>query len=85
MLAGSTHCLEVPTNLQPFIEAAMSRLGYLHPDWRLRVDGAEISAEIVGEGPQEILREIRYALYREKILAETLDMRRDLLRMIARS
>lgn len=85
MPARSTHRLEVLGNLRPFIETAMSRLGYLHPDWRLRVDGAEIAAEVYGEGPQEVCREIRYALYREKVLAETLDMRRDLLRMVSRS
>lgn len=78
--------LQVTEDREPFAAAALSRLGYLHPQWSLRTEPSAIIAE-VDESASEgaVVREIRYALYREKILAETMDMRRDLLRMVARS
>lgn len=69
----------------PYIQSALTRLGYLHPSWRLKISDMTITATIpTAESPDTVLREIRYAIYREKIFAETMDMRRDLLRMVAR-
>lgn len=77
---------EVPEDLRQFSVLAVSRLGYLHPNWRLRIDASTIAVEApADESVETVAREIRYALYREKIMAETMDMRRDLLRMVSRS
>jgi len=76
----------VPHALQPFAAIAVERLAYLNPNWRLLLEASVIVAEVPsGESEEPIARGIRYALYREKILAETMDMRRDLLRMVSRS
>lgn len=82
----SNHRLEFHEDLRPFAAAALSRLGYLHPNWRLRVDASTIAVEVLDDEPEEaIVREVRYAIYREKILAETMDMRRHLLHMVSQS
>lgn len=82
----SNYQLEVAESLRPFIATAVERLSYLHPNWRLRIEASTITAEVADTESKEVVaREIRYALYREKILAETMDMRRDLLRMVSGS
>lgn len=86
MQPQSTHRVEVPEDLRPFAATALSRLGYLHPNWRLCIEASTIAVEAPADESEEVvLREIRYALYREKILAETMDIRRDLLLMVSRS
>ncbi|MBS1164334.1 MAG: hypothetical protein H6R00_359 [Proteobacteria bacterium] len=85
MQPQSTHRVEVAEDLRPFAATALSRLGYLHPNWRLRIEASTIIADVAdAESVETIVREIRYALYREKILTETMDMRRSLLRMVSR-
>lgn len=86
MQSPSTHQLEVAESLWPFVATAINRLGYLHPNWSLQLEASAIIVEALGDESGELVaREIRYALYREKILTETMDMRRDLLRMVSRS
>lgn len=86
MQAPSNHRLEVPEVLRSFTAPAVNRLGYLHPNWTLRIEASIITVEVTDAVSEEIVaREIHYALYREKILADTMDMRRDLLRMVSRS
>lgn len=69
----------------PHVHSALTRLGYLHPTWHLQISDITlvVTAPTV-DSPEAVLREIRYTLYREKILAETMSMRRELLRMVAR-
>ncbi|MFT3988985.1 hypothetical protein [Aestuariivirga sp.] len=77
---------EIPEPLQPFIEVAIGRLGYLHPEWTLSTTEAKISMDAAqGLDLGKARREIFYALYREKIYAETLSMRRSLLAAVAGS
>lgn len=86
MQSPSVHQLEVAEHLRSFAAPAVHRLGYLHPNWDLRIEASAIVAQApADESAELVVREIRYALYREKILAETMNMRRDLLRMVARS
>jgi len=70
----------------PYADAALARLGYLHPDWQITRTGNEL---LVRSGDpvdrNAVRRDIKFVLYREKILAETLDLRRGLLRMVAGS
>lgn len=81
----SVYQFAVAEGLQPVAETALERLRYFHPDWMLRIEASTIIADVHNTQYQEAAREIRYALYREKILTETMDMRRELLRMVARS
>lgn len=86
MQPQSIYQLQVPEDLQPFAALAVNRLGYLHPKWCLQIDTSAIVAEASGdESGQLVAREIRHAIYREKILAVTMDMRGDLLRIVSRS
>lgn len=66
-------------------EAAALRVAYLHADWVLTWDATAIKITgPAGVDPADIRREIAYALYRERILAETMDMRRGLLALVQR-
>ena len=75
----------VPLSLQPYAEAAVTRLSYLYPSigFVLYDDCIEVSG--TGDVSTEtIAKEINYALYREKVFAETLSMRRDLISGVMR-
>lgn len=64
---------------------ALARLGYLFPDltFRKTSDGVEVVGEL-GHRAETIAKEVRYAFYREKIYAETLPMRRQLIDAVTR-
>ncbi len=75
--------VEVAERFRPYTDAALARLQYLYPkiNFVLIADGIEVSGNI--DIPSETLsREIHYALYREKIYAETLPMRRALIEAV---
>ena len=63
-----------------YVEAALVRLRYLYPatDFTLTPQGIEVLTP-ADVSPETLLREVHYALYREKIFAETLPMRRALV------
>ncbi len=66
-----------------YANAAVARLRYLFPTIAFEVEGDGIRAD----GPCEIdeaalQREIHYALYREKIYAETLSLRRSFIEAV---
>lgn len=75
----------IPALLQPYSELAIARLGYLYPAARFALcdDYIEVTGEFdVTE--ETIAKEINYALYRERIFAETLSMRQDLISAVTR-
>ncbi|BBE72981.1 hypothetical protein [Oharaeibacter diazotrophicus] len=68
---------------QPVLDAALTRLRYLHPGWGFEAaDGGILVSIPDGQGASDVEREIAYALYRERILSETMDMRRSLLDLV---
>lgn len=75
--------VEVP--FRPHIASAVTRLRYLFPALRFEVaaDGISVTGE-VGARSDALAREIQYALYREKIYAETLPMRQALVETVTR-
>jgi hypothetical protein len=66
----------------PFVESALARLRYLYPDARfdLREGGIRIAA--ARHGVEAIARDVSFLLYREKIYAETLPLRRALVEAV---
>lgn len=70
----------------PHAETAITRLGYLYPTLQFAIanDGIEIAGN--SEQPTDHLRrEVMYAVYREKILADTLPLRSALLAAVTES
>jgi hypothetical protein len=66
--------------MQPHAEAAVTRLGYLHPSLRFLISADGIAIDGTSEeGPEHLRQEVLYAVYREKIFAEALPLRRALL------
>ena len=62
----------------PHLPSAATRLGYLYPKLCFEVTAAGM--EVSGEFDESILRrEILHAVYRERIFAETLPLRRTLI------
>jgi hypothetical protein len=67
----------------PFVEPALARLGYLFPKVEFVFEGSAIAIkDTFGAPPETVAREVRYALYREKIYAETLPLRRALVEAV---
>lgn len=79
------HTVEVniPDEMKPYLGAAIARVGYLHPDWTALASDAGARLEIADEeSAAQARREVLYAVYREKILSQTMEMRRALLRAV---
>jgi hypothetical protein len=75
----------VASALKPHVSAALLRLGYVYSNVTFTFSGEHIDA--ASETPfdlEHLRREISYSLYREKIYAETLDMRRSLIGAVTR-
>lgn len=71
--------------LKSYADLAIGRLKYLYPavQFSLAPDGIEATGD-AGVPSEKLSREIHYALYREKIYAETLSMRRSLIEELTR-
>jgi hypothetical protein len=71
--------------LRLYAESALARLRYLYPALTFSVapEGIEVKGEM-DTAPEELQRAIHHALYREKIYAETLPMRRALMEAVTR-
>lgn len=76
---------ELPETMQAYAEGTRLRLSYLYPflQFDLRENGLEVSGHFPA-GIDALRREITYSLYRERIFAETLPLRRGLIEMVSR-
>lgn len=85
-MAESSETVRVPAwDFAPeYVRAALMRLGYLHPEWSIEFSPAQIEVAGATESAEQVRREVHYAIYREKILSETMDMRRSLLEAVSR-
>ena len=76
--------LKAPPSLAPYLDGALMRIGYLLPDVVFERDGN--SSAVAAYLPEDsaldrapaVRKEFFYALYREKIYAETLEIRKQL-------
>ena len=70
--------------LRPHAELATARLGYLYPKMTFSHKAGTIVVSNDTEIHEiKIRRDVLYALYREKIYAETLSMRQSLVAMVS--
>jgi hypothetical protein len=73
-----TTIVAVEPTFRLHLASATTRLGYLYPDLVFTVIDEGVA--VTGEGEESILRrEVLHAVYREKIFAETLPLRRTLI------
>lgn len=84
-----THLLDVaidiPEAMRGYIDAAITRVGYVQVRWVIsRVENRIVVRSTADASESDIRREVLYAVYREKILSETMDMRRALLETVTR-
>jgi hypothetical protein len=72
--------------LRPYADLATVRLGYLYPkiSFSCQVETILVSSKTEID-EIKIRRDVLYALYREKIYAETLSMRQALVTMVSAS
>jgi hypothetical protein len=78
--------LSIPVSevLRPFAELVVARLGYLYPKMIFSYQAPAILVSSDSEIDElKIRRDVLYALYREKIYAETLSMRQSLVAMVS--
>jgi hypothetical protein len=71
--------VEIGPKLLPHADAAIVRLSYLYPDVQFSLVADTI--EVFGVKPSDqaaLKKEVAYAVYRERIYRETLDIRKSL-------
>ena len=77
-----TFTIEVVEHFQDFAASAILRAGYLYPDSNFDLRNGKIiveSSDDTANSPERIERDFRHLLYREKIYAETLGLRHQLI------
>ena len=75
--------IPISRELITYAETVIVRLGYLYP--KLQFDITDGGIEAVGDGivdTETLRRDVQYALYREKIYAETLELRIALVKAV---
>ena len=84
MTAPYSDTIPVAAIFRPMVELALARLGYLNPLLSITYDGHSIlvsSASAFDE--RQVRKDVLYALYRQKIYAETLSMRKALVNAVS--
>lgn len=77
--------VEIPPQFQKYADAAMLRLQALYPNCRLAWRSGAISiGSSAGIAEDQLRKDILYAVYREKIYAETLSTREALVAAVTR-
>ena len=77
--------IPVEEAFRPYLDAALTRLRYLYPNVTFTPSATGIDAVGHSDTDSEALvRDVQHALYREKIYAETLPMRRALVDTVTR-
>ena len=71
--------VEVPQAFHGFMDSAVVRLGYLYPDRIFEATGFGIAISNGSEISDELRRDVLHCVYREKVFAETLPLRRRLI------
>lgn len=78
--------LTVPDQLHSFMPMALIRLNYLYPDLTFSFENNDV---VIRNCPVDretlVKRDVLYTLYREKIYAETLSMRKSLFEAAMRT
>lgn len=79
-MASNSLEISVPEGFAQYMDAAIIRLQYLFPKIVFQIEGQSITVENCPHDVAELRKEISYALYREKIYAENIEIRRELFR-----
>lgn len=75
---GGTITFAVASAFLPYVEAALVRFGYLYPDNPIRLAESHVHIKISAGSGSGLRQEFLHLLYRERIYAETLPIRRAL-------
>lgn len=76
----SVTVVEVPSQFEPYLAAALLRVQVLFSNMTFRQNSRDITIEGAGLTEEcNVRKALLHAVYREKIYAETLSMRQDLV------
>jgi hypothetical protein len=76
--------VEIPNGFEKSAEVALQRLKYLYPHATLSIVGSVIEGAADPQDASLLSREIHYALYRERIYAQTFPLREALVGAVTR-
>ncbi len=71
--------IAIDEHLRPWLSDATLRFRYLYPQIELHVDGDTVNFRGQGAGDPSITGEFLFCIYRQKIFAETLSLRKMLI------
>ena|SRR5215204_7213304 len=75
--------ISVIGEMRRYLDAAILRVGYRHPEWDPHLTDLGVQVEIENPGKaNDVRREVLYAIYQERILADTMEMRRRLFELV---
>ncbi len=71
--------IRIGPEFRPFLDDAIARFSYLYPDVSVAVDAEVTLSFKEGTDEGKLIREFQFALYRQKIFAETLPLRKAII------
>lgn len=76
--------VEFPLEFLRYIPAAVVRLGYLFPRVEVQSTTTGVLVHLDAlDRSEEVIKEVKYQVYREKIYSDTLPLRKDLYSMLS--
>ncbi|WP_234905194.1 hypothetical protein [Rhizobium rhizogenes] len=78
-MADPSTGITIDEHLRPWLSDAMLRFRYLYPEIELHIDGDTVSFRGEDADDPSITRDFHFCLYRQKIFAETLPLRKMLI------
>jgi hypothetical protein len=75
--------IDIAESFACHIDAAVTRLRYLYPDWSISADDDKVNVIVASDTEASLARrEVNYALYRERIRVEGAPLRELLLKSV---
>jgi len=75
--------IDIAESFACHIDAAVTRLRYLHPEWDISASASKVNVTVTSEAQAPVARrEVNYALYRERIRSEGAPLRELLLKSV---
>lgn len=79
-----TITISVPVKFKPFLDASILRFQYLFPEISVDVNGGDVVLSCFDKSVSSTIKqELFHLIYREKILAETLEVRTHIYKAIS--
>ena len=74
--------VSIEAAFEPYVDGAIQRLRFLQPTWQVKRVASQLLVAAPGAEQADVTKLVAHTLYRERIYAETIEMRSRLYRKL---